>query len=45
MRVILALAILALAACSSGPLKPTGPAGEISSTDRNPITGSRGGTN
>ena len=41
MRLILLLAVLAVAACG---LKPTGPAGELSSTNVNPISGARGGT-
>jgi len=35
------IAILAIAACG---VTPTGPAGQPSSTDVNPITGQRGGT-
>lgn len=41
MRLVILLAVLAVAACG---LRPTGPAGEPSSTDVNPITGQRGGT-
>ncbi len=41
MRMIVLLAILALAACG---VRPTGPAGQPSSTDVNPISGGRGGT-
>lgn len=41
MRLMLSLVILALAACG---VRPTGPAGEPSSTDVNPETGARGGT-
>ena len=41
MRLILLLAALAVAACG---LKPTGPPGQLSSTDVNPVSGSRGGT-
>jgi hypothetical protein len=37
------LTLLALSACANSPA-PTGPAGQISATDQNPITGSRGGT-
>jgi hypothetical protein len=41
MRLVILLAALAVAACG---LRPTGPAGQPSSTDVNPITGARGGT-
>ncbi len=41
MRLIVLLMALTMAACG---LRPTGPAGEPSSTDVNPITGQRGGT-
>lgn len=41
MRLTILLAMLAVAACG---LRPTGPAGELSSTDVNPISGARGGT-
>ena len=41
MRLILLLAVLAVPACG---LRPTGPPGLLSSTDVNPISGSRGGT-
>jgi hypothetical protein len=37
------LTMLTLAACTTGP-RPTGPAGQISATDQNPETGSRGGS-
>ena len=41
MRLMILLTVLALAACG---IRPTGPAGEPSSTDVNPETGARGGT-
>ena len=41
MRLILLLAALAVSACG---LRPTGPPGQLSSTDVNPISGARGGT-
>ena len=41
MRFIFLLAALAVAACG---LRPTGPAGQLSSTNVNPISGARGGT-
>ncbi len=41
MRLFVLLTALAVAACG---LRPTGPAGQPSSTDVNPITGQRGGT-
>ena len=41
MRLMVLLTILALAACG---VRPTGPAGQPSSTDVNPETGSRGGS-
>ncbi len=44
MRLIaIVLTMLTLAACTTGPVQ-TGPAGQVSSTDQNPITGSRGGS-
>ena len=36
------LTALTLTACSGGP--PSGPAGQVSSTDQNPISGNRGGS-
>lgn len=41
MRVLTLLALLAMSACG---VTPTGPAGQPSSTNVNPITGQRGGT-
>lgn len=41
MRVMILLAMLATSACG---VRPTGPPGQPSSTDVNPITGQRGGT-
>ena len=41
MRLMILLMVLALAACG---VRPTGPAGEPSSTDVNPETGQRGGS-
>lgn len=41
MRLIILLMALAVAACG---VTPTGPAGQPSSTDVNPISGARGGT-
>lgn len=41
MRLVMLLAVLALAGCG---IRPTGPAGEPSSTDVNPETGARGGS-
>ena len=41
MRTMILVAVLALAACSGAV---TGPPGQPSSTDVNPITGSRGGS-
>ena len=43
MRLVILLAALALAVAACG-LRPTGPPGQLSSTDVNPISGSRGGT-
>jgi len=44
MRVVaILLTVLTLAACSGAPL-PTGPAGQASATDQNPISGNRGGS-
>ena len=40
-RLTILLAVLAMAACG---LRPTGPAGQLSSTNVNPISGARGGT-
>lgn len=39
------LTMLALVACTPQQRRMEGPAGQPSSTDVNPITGSRGGTN
>lgn len=39
-----ALTAISVAACSASQA-PSGPAGQPSSTDVNPVTGSRGGTN
>lgn len=45
MRLILIPLLAALAGCTaSGALAPTGPAGEPSSSNVNPITGARGGS-
>ena len=41
LRLTILLAALAVAACG---LKPTGPAGQLSNTNVNPISGARGGT-
>ena len=41
MRLLMLLTVLVLAACG---IRPTGPAGQPSSTDVNPETGQRGGT-
>ncbi len=41
LRLTILLAALVVAACG---LKPTGPAGQLSSTNVNPISGARGGT-
>ncbi len=41
MRQIALLLVLTVAACG---IRPTGPAGQPSSTDVNPITGARGGS-
>jgi len=41
MRLMILLTVLALTACG---IRPTGPAGEASSTDVNPETGARGGS-
>ncbi len=41
MRLMILLAVLALTACGT---RPTGPAGQPSSTDVNPETGARGGS-
>ena len=42
MRTTLLLVLLALAGC--GAVTPTGPAGQPSASNVNPITGSRGGS-
>ncbi len=41
MRLALLLALAAVAGCG---IRPTGPAGQLSKTDVNPITGARGGS-
>jgi len=44
MSMRLAAAILAMTLTACGAVKPTGPPGQASTTDVNPITGSRGGS-
>ncbi len=42
MRTVILLLTLAVAACNAAP--PTAPAGQVSTTNVNPETGSRGGS-
>ena len=44
MRYAVMLLLAALAGCSAIGVRPTGPAGQASTTDVNPITGTRGGS-